>query len=162
MTMKNDRGIESTGVAIILVVVCVLFCVLAWVAGWGFGWVGNAADVAKKEAYPDALLMKYRTFLAEQNTLDEIHNNINITESQMKSLEKQYPNIPRYHWAQDDRESWSDLQMSIVSQKQNFNRIAQKYNTQMRDFSWRFTNIGDLPPGETVVLHREYVPYIDI
>jgi hypothetical protein len=28
-------------------------------------------------------------------------------------------------------------------------------------FNWRFTNVGDMPPGATTPLPREYKPYVE-
>ena len=145
-----------------LILYFVAVSIVLGVVGFGMGWFGNLGNTAMKEASPSALLEKYRGFLADQNALESIQHNIDVTQAQIKNLEAQYPGKTRAEWSRDDRDQWNDLSNSVTAQKLNFNRIARDYNTRMKDFSYRFTNVGDLPTGATVVLHREFVLYQDV
>lgn len=44
--------------------------------------------------------------------------------------------------------------------KPSYNSLAADYNSQMAKFNWRFANKGDLPPGATDPLPREFKPYV--
>jgi len=48
----------------------------------------------------------------------------------------------------------------VAGIKASYNQLAAEYNAGMVKINWRYTNVGDLPPGSTEPLPREFKPYI--
>lgn len=123
------------------------------------GVATNTSDVVQKEFYPDALLKKYGWFKDASAALDKQRANIRVYDARLSRLGEQYQDIPRAKWPRDDREQSSIWASELAGVKASYNALAADYNAQMAKFNWAFANIGQLPPGATVPLPREYKPY---
>jgi hypothetical protein len=122
---------------------------------------GNVNRVVQKEFYPNALLRKYEWFKDASASLDKKIADIEVYSSRFQALESSYAGQPRTAWAREDREQWAVWQSEVAGVKASYNGLAAEYNAQMVKFNWRFTNVGDLPPGSTMPLPREYKPYVE-
>ncbi len=127
--------------------------------GFGCGFYDNGLQVAKKEFYPDALLRKYEWFKDASAALDKKQADIRVFTAELKDLVDQYDGAPRRTWAREDREQYSVLASQVAGIKASYNSLAAEYNAEMVKFNWRFTNVGDMPPGASTPLPREYKPY---
>lgn len=147
---------------IIILIIAEIIILLLISTPFGFigGWFGNAEQVAKKEFYPDALLKKYEWFKDASAQLDSKVATIKILEKRIETIEETYGETPRQSWARSDREQYNVWLNENAGVKASYNTLAAEYNSQMVKFNWRFTNVGDLPPGSTTPLPREYKPYI--
>lgn len=131
------------------------------IVGMFTGAANNAAQVARKEFYPDALLRKYEWFKDASAQLDKKLADLKVYETREASLKTQYVGLKRSEWAREDREQqsiWSSERAGVAA---SYNALAAEYNAQMSKFNWRFTNVGDLPPGASMPLPRSYKPYLE-
>ena len=154
---QSDSG-EIGFVSYIIIGICAVIIIMG--LAWILGFMGNAAQVAQKEYYPDAMLKKYEWFKDASSQLDNKVATIKVFESKSDNLKKSYGNKTRDQWAREDREAYNNQQNEISGVKASYNSLAAEYNSQMVKFNWKFTNIGDLPPGADTPLPREYKPYI--
>jgi hypothetical protein len=150
----------------ILMAGCLVVVVLS-VVGVGLSFFGfftgaatNAVSVAKKEFYPDALLKKYEWFKNASAQLDKKVADISVYEGRFIDMEDVYDGVPRREWPRSDREQYNLWRTEAAGIKASYNLLAAEYNAQMVKFNWRFTNVGDLPPGAETPLPREHKPYI--
>jgi hypothetical protein len=148
---------------LVLVIIMALRVVGAGLTAFGFftGAANNAVAVAKKEFYPDAMLRKYEWFKDAAAALDKKQADIRVYDTRLKSLGETYAGVPRTGWARDDREQWSIWASEVAGVKASYNGLAAEYNANMVKFNYKFTNVGDLPPGASTPLPREYRPYIE-
>lgn len=148
----------------ILFVGIVAFTVLG-IGACAVGLVGgaatNAASVVKKEFYPDALLRKYEWFKDASAALDKKQADMRVYDARLQSLAQQYEGVSRRQWARDDREQMSIWQSEAAGIRASYNQLASEYNAEMAKFNWRFTNVGEMPPGASTPLPREYKPYVE-
>jgi Tfp pilus assembly protein PilO len=162
--MRNDKAegeILMIAVIAIIVIVVILLGAAAGIASFAGKWLGNGADTVMKETQPSTLLAKYRLMLQQQNSLEELKTNIGVYQGQLESIQRMYPaNTSRRDWARDDREQYDNIQNAVSASKITFNNLAEQYNAEQKDISWAFCNQATLPTGATVVLNREYVPYV--
>lgn len=153
----------STAKAVGLVIAFFILITVLNIAGCLIGLVGgagdNAAKVVKQEFYPDALLRKYEYFKDVSAALDKKQADIRIYEVKFNLLASEYKGVPRRQWAREDREQWAMWASEVAGIKASYNTLAAEYNAQMSKFNWRFTNVGDLPPGAVTPLPREVKPY---
>lgn len=131
------------------------------VFGFFTGAANNAVGVARKEFYPDALLKKYEWFKDAAASLDQKRASIAVYEKRFAALNEQYKGLPRREWARDDREQSSLWQSEVAGIKASYNELAAEYNAQMSKFNYRFTNVGDMPPGASQPLPREFRAYLE-
>lgn len=145
--------------AIFLVVVGVT---VLGVASCAVGLIGgaatNAAQVVRKEFYPDALLRKYEWFKDAAAALDKKQADMGVYDARLSALAADYKGVARKDWPRDDREQSAIWQSELAGVKASYNSLAADYNAEMVKFNWRFTNVGDVPQGGRP-LPREYRPY---
>jgi len=135
--------------------------VFACAVGLIGGAATNAATVVQKEFYPDALLRKYEWFKDASASLDKKQADMRVYDVRLRSLASQYDGVPRGKWARDDREQHSIWASEVAGVKASYNQLAAEYNAEMVKFNWRFTNVGDMPPGASTPLPRAYKPYME-
>ena len=138
-----------------------MLSVFACAVGLVGGAVTNTASVVKKEFYPDALLRKYEWFKDASAALDKKQADMKVYDARLKSLTDQYVGVSRIKWPRDDREQMSIWQSEAAGIRASYNQLASEYNAEMVKFNWKFTNVGDMPPGATNPLPREYKPYVE-
>lgn len=114
------------------------------------GLFSSGAKVVQKEFYPEALLRKYEWFKDAAAQLDKKRADIQIYEARLKEA----TTVDR-----TDREQRMLWATELAGIKSSYNSLAADYNSQMSKFNWRFTNVGDLPPGSSDPLPREFKPY---
>jgi hypothetical protein len=122
------------------------------------GAAHNAAAVAQKEFYPDALLRKYEWFKDASAALDKKQADIGVYDARLRSLLDAYEGVARGKWPRDDREQFSIWSSEAAGVRASYNQLAAEYNAEMSKFNWRFTNVGDVPQGGKP-LPRDYRPY---
>ena len=144
------------GIVVLTVVGFVVFAALAVL----LGWFGQATNVAGKEFGPQKLFERYEWFKDAAAQLDKKRADITVYESRFKALEESYAGEPRAKWARDDREQYNIWKSEVAGIKASYNQLAAEYNAGMVKINWRYTNVGDLPPGSTEPLPREFKPYI--
>lgn len=134
--------------------------------GWGLSALGffssffaNGAKVVQKEFWPEALLAKYEWFKDAAAKLDSLSADIKVYEAKNQRLVDSYKDVPRAKWDRTDKEQEGLWEQEVAGIKAGYNDLAGRYNAQMVKFNWRFTNVGDLPPGATDPLPRSYKPY---
>jgi hypothetical protein len=133
------------------------FCALGLIGGAA----NNAAGVVQKEFYPDALLRKYEWFKDASAALDKKQADVRVYDARLTALIVANTGLKRSQWPRDDREQSSIWMSEEAGIKASYNQLASEYNSEMAKFNWRFTNVGDMPPGATTPLPREYKPYIE-
>ncbi len=134
----------------ILLIVIALSAIFGAVSLVG-GFFSSSARVVQKEFYPEALLRKYEWFKDAAAQLDKKRADVAVYEARLKEA-KVIDRVER-----EQRMLW---QTELAGVKSSYNALAAEYNAQMAKFNWRFTNIGDLPPGATETLPREFKPYL--
>ena len=115
------------------------------------GFFSSGAKVVEKEFYPEALLRKYEWFKDAAAQLDKKRADIQVYAARLKDA----TTVDR-----TEREQRMIWQTELAGIKASYNALAAEYNSQMVKFNWRFTNVGDLPPGATEPLPRDFKPYI--
>lgn len=155
---SGEKG--PLGVAIRAVVGIAILVVVVGGIGTVFGWFGEAAQVAREELGPRALLQKYEWFKDAAAQLDKKRADIKVYEGRITSMDEDYQGTPRKDWPRDEREQRSQWQSEVAGVKASYNALAAEYNSQMAKENWRFTNVGDLPKGATEVLPREFREYV--
>jgi len=131
------------------------------VANFTCGAVGNAAAVAKKELYPAALLKKYEWFKNASSELDKKQADIAVYSSKIESMREEYKGEKRSAWDRTDKETMNIWDQELAGIKASYNSLSAEYNAQMSKINWAFCNVGQLPPGSSIPLPREYKPYIE-
>ena len=144
------------GIVVLTIVGFVMLAALAVV----LGWFGQATDVAGKEFGPQKLFERYEWFKDAAAQLDKKRADITVYESRFRALDESYAGEPRAKWARDDREQYNIWKSEVAGIKASYNQLAAEYNAGMVKINWRYTNVGDLPPGSTEPLPREFKPYI--
>ncbi len=140
----------------------ILLVVLAFgssVVMYGCSYIGRVAKVAGEETDPAVLLKKYSWFKDASASLDKKQADIKVYGVRIKELEKAYQGKPRNEWPRDDRQEHSQLKAELLGIKASYNGLAAEYNAAMVKIQFKFCNVGDLPPGATAPLPREYKPY---
>lgn len=171
MTYRDDfrsaydpirREVFWTAGKVIALIVILAVCGVALSAvlgalGFFTGAVDNAAQVAKKEFYPDALLRKYEWFKDAHAALNAKLADVKIYETKLRPYEA----VPLERRSRQVQESVSVWEQELAGLKASYNNLAAEYNAQMAKFNWRFTNAGDLPPGANEPLPRSHAPYTE-
>ena len=120
----------------------------------------EAAEVAKEEFGPRALLVKYEWFKDAAAQCEKKLADISVIEFQIGHIEEDFAGLPRGDWPRDVREQLNQLNAELFGIKASYNQLSSEYNAAMVKFNYKFTNVGDLPPGADVPLPREFKPYI--
>ena len=135
-------------VALLIVVgLSVLFGTIGLVGGF----FSSGAKVVENEFYPEAMLRKYEWFKDAAAQLDKKRADIQVYAARLKDA----TTVDR-----TEREQRMIWLTELAGIKASYNATAAEYNSQMVKFNWRFTNVGDLPPGATEPLPRDFKPYI--
>lgn len=142
-----------------VVVLAAIFIAGIWGIGSVFGWFGEAAQVAKDEFGPRAMLTKYEWFKDASAQLDKKKADIGVYDSRVNDLFSDYEGVKRKDWPRSDREQLSVWRSEVAGVRASFNGLAADYNAQMAKFNWSFANAGSLPQGATQPLPREYKSY---
>ena len=131
---------------------------------WAFStnMVADGVNTAYKEFKPSELLRKYEWFKDVSAQLDKKRANINVYNTRIVSLKTDYEGAKRSDWDRTDKETMSLWNQELAGVKASYNGLAAEYNSQMSKLNWRFTNVGDLPAGQTAVLPREHRTYANI
>lgn len=133
--------------------------ILVSVIGYGLGWFGEAAQVAKQEFGPQAMLTKYEWFKDAAAQLEKKQADITVYNGRMTAMNETYKDLARQKWPREDREQYNVWSSEVAGVKASYNSLAAEYNAQMAKFNWRFANIGELPKGADEPLPREFKPY---
>lgn len=113
--------------------------------GYGLGWFSEAAEVVKEEFGPKAALKKYEWFKDASETLNEKRNTIMVYESNLKDMKEDYKEIPRFKWADIDKQQYNQWRMEITGIKASYNKVAKEYNSQSSKFNWSSFNTSNIP-----------------
>ena len=152
---------RSIGLIILLMFLGTGLGIMSCAFGLIGGAANNAAQVVKKEFYPDALLRKYEWFKDASAMLDKKQADFKVYQVRLDTLAEAYKGLKRNEWPRDDREQHAIWSSEVAGIKASYNSLAAEYNAEMVKFNWRFTNIGDMPPGASTPLPREYKPYAE-
>ncbi len=144
---------------------CVKFVFAVLALGIVFSVMGcfvcnEAAQVAKDEFGPEALLKKYMWFKDAAAQLEKKQADVTVYDGRMKAMAEAYKDLPRHKWPREDREQYNVWASEVAGVKASYNSLAAEYNAQMAKFNWRFANAGELPKGADKPLPREFKPYI--
>lgn len=135
--------------------------VILWVLASVMGWFGEAAQVAREEFGPRAMLEKYEWFKSASAELDKKRADIKVYSTRMSAVESSYAGTVRTKWDRTDKEQYNLWQSELAGVKASYNGLAAEYNAQMAKFNWAFANAGQLPQGASQPLPREYKPYTE-
>jgi hypothetical protein len=126
----------------------------------GCGWFGEGGRVARQEFGPAALLKKYELFKDQAAALDAKRADIAIYEAQLASAKASLTDVPRKDWPRHEVERISLLELEVAGLKSSYNQLCSSYNSNMAKDNYRFANVGELPPGATQPLPREFRAYV--
>jgi hypothetical protein len=149
--------IYGVGILVFLVVISIGMGVLNFTCGA----VDNAAKVAQKELYPEALLRKYEWFKNASAELDKKQADIAVYSTKIKTMREEYAGEKRSQWDRVDKEISSVWEQELAGIKASYNGLSAEYNSQMSKINWALCNVGKLPPGATTPLPREYRSYVE-
>lgn len=144
-----------------IVVGLVLFCVPVGVIMRACSVANEAANVAQEQFGPREALRKYEWFKDAAAQLEKKQADLGVYDSRLGSLKEANGETPRVRWARSDLEQWSIWQSESAGVRASYNSLAAEYNSQMSKFNWRFANAGQLPPGASTPLPREFKPYLE-
>lgn len=138
------------------------FCLMGlWIAHETFGWFAHrTTQVVKHEVDPAELLRKYSWLKEAMTSLDSKKATIEADDSKIKAMEDSYKGVPRNKWAEMDAVQYNQWKTEQDGVKASYNALAAEYNAKMAEVHWAFTNVGQLPHGESQVLPREYRDYL--
>lgn len=125
------------------------------------GTAKEAAQVAKDEFGPRALLKKYEWFKDAAAQCEKKLADIKVLKGKIKGMDEDYEGEKRKDWDRVDKQTHSQWKAELDGVKASYNALAAKYNAQMSKANWRFTEIGSLPEGATEPLPREFKPYVE-
>ncbi len=121
----------------------------------------ETVEVAYDEFGPKAALAKYSWLKDAAAQLDKKRADMKVYDVRLKSQDEAYTGTPRAKWPRDEREQRAIWESEAAGIRASYNDLAAQYNAQMAKFNWRFANVGDLPPGATEALPREFKPYAE-
>lgn len=142
-----DRAAAKGPFSIAVKVILGIFALgaLIGVLGYGFGWFSEAAQVAKEELGPRALLKKYSWFKDTAQQLQAKKANIDTAETDLGAVKAEWANVPATQVPRDVRESWEQRRAELRGLKANFNQLAAEYNANVRKVNWSAMNTENLP-----------------
>jgi len=130
------------------IIIALLVIVLATVVIRSYN---SVEAVARKEFSASALLKKYEDFKDLSAAIDRKRADIEVYKSEIDSYKVT---------DKEDKEYIMQRRAEMMGIISMHNELCSEYNSQMSKFNYRFTNVGDLPQGNTEPLPREYKPYI--
>lgn len=156
-----ERAAEHGPAAIVLKITVALLVLSVGlsIVGYGLGWFGEAAQVAREEFGPRAMLEKYEWFKDAAAQLEKKQADVTVYQGRIAAMSDGYADLPRQKWPREDREQFNVWSSEVAGVKASYNTLAADYNAQMTKFNWRFANAGELPQGAERPLPREFKPY---
>lgn len=156
---------ETLGVIAVLGFFILLIVVVGGTCNTATKIVGNAQQTVYDQFKPSELLRKYMWFKDAGAQLDGKIATIQAYESKNSDIKSQYTGIPRNRWAKSDIDAYDENLDDEAGAKGSYNILAGQYNAAMKEFNYRFTNVGGLPEGlpdslKGHTLQREYKEYI--
>ncbi|MBI5732519.1 hypothetical protein HY967_00980 [Candidatus Jorgensenbacteria bacterium] len=130
------------------------------ILGWVLGWFGNAADVAKKEYYPEAMLKKYEWFIDQSKAIQKMDQDIVNFRKRAEAVDQKYAAYgAQKTWAPDVRVQYNHEKTNatddLIAMTSQRNGLVREYNAQSEKFTWApFKTRDDLPP-QTFSEYRE-------
>jgi len=131
--------------------VVVILAILSFV----LGWFGEAAQVAREEASPRAILKKYEWFKDTAAQLQRKQADIRVMDARLKPMR----DVPRTEMDRHDKAELAQVEAERFGLVSSFNSLAAEYNAAMSKINYRFCNVGDLPEGADQPLPREFARY---
>jgi len=124
------------------------------ITGYALGWFGEAAQVAKEEFGPRAMLDKYEWFINQANSVEKMDRDVTLYENRVKSIEQQYagygknmaqwpPHI-QVQYNREKQQAREDL-IAVASQRNN---LVRDYNSQSEKFNWKLFQTDPRKPKE--------------
>lgn len=113
--------------------------------------------VVKQEANPKELLRKYTWFKETRAALDAKLADLKVYENKNAKFEKLEEQGRLDRTNREQLMTWQQEQAGIAA---SYNDLAAEYNAKHAEVQWRFTDVGNLPQGETEIMPRSYAPYI--
>jgi len=143
-------------------------CILAFIIGVvffsivskGCSYLGKVSAVAEQQVDPALLLKRYEWFKEVAAQCDKKLADIQVYNSRLKQMEKDYVGVARIDWDRPDKEQFNVWQQEVAGVVASYNSLAAEYNANMAKINYKFTNIGELPKGATVPLPREMRSYV--
>jgi hypothetical protein len=126
-------------------------------ASW---FASQTTEVVKQEVDPKELLRKYSWLKEAMASLDSKKATLDANASKIKAMEVGYKGVPRNQWSEMDAVQYNQWLTEQDGLKASYNNLAAEYNAKMAEVHWAFTNVGNLPHGESQILPREYRDYI--
>jgi hypothetical protein len=117
----------------------------------------RAVTVAQEELDPRTLLNRYMWFKDASAALDKKKADIALYEQRLAKIEAQYAGRETPRHVVEQQSLWATEMLGV---KASYNSLVAEYNAAMAKINWRFTNVGDLPAGESQVLPRSYREYV--
>lgn len=143
------------------IMVGALVCALASAGcGYACGFVGSADRVLQQQFSPEVMFERYQWFKDASAALDKKVADVRVYQGRLNRMKEDY-GTNRRDWPRDVREQASIWESELAGVKASYNSLAAEYNAAMVKINFRFVNLGDLPPGATTPLPREYKPYIE-
>lgn len=124
------------------------------------GTAKEAAQVAKEEFGPRALLKKYEWFKDSAAQCEKKLADVKVYAGKIKGMEEDYKDVPRKDWDRVDKQTLSQWRSELDGVKASYNDLSARYNAAHSKINWRFADIGQLPDGATDPLPREFKPYL--
>ena len=165
MGMNNWKDLEARAkkgplsIGLKTIVISTILFVSIWLIGAGLGWFGEAAQVARQEFGPKAMLTKYEWFKDASSQLDKKLADIEVYKQRVEGMKISYQSIPRNKWDRTDKEQFNLWQIEVSGVKASYNGLAADWNAQISKFNWK-PFLTDLPPGAEGVLRKQYATYI--
>ena len=135
--------------------------ILISILGYVGGWFGEAAQVAREEFGPRAMLEKYEWFKDVAAQLDKKGADIKVYQANVTQMTEDYEGTKRIDWDRTDKEQFNTWRMEVAGIKASYNSLAADYNSGMAKFNYSFANVGTLPKGATEPLPREFKSYLE-
>ncbi len=141
----------------IMIVLSLIFGAIGFVGGW----FGEAAQVAKEEFGPRAMLTKYEWFKDAAANCEKKLADIEVYKVKINEMKADYEGVHRKEWDRVDKQTMSQWKSELAGVAASYNGLAAEYNAQMAKFNWSFAEAGKLPEGATEPLPREFKPYVN-
>ena len=132
-----------------------VFVVVLLIISWIAGWFSEAADVARGELGPRAMLKKYELFKDRASALESKLASIEVQQAVIDKME-----ADKATWQRVDKETYYQRCAELSGMKASYNQLAATYNADMSKENYRFANVGELPKGADRPLPREFKVYL--
>jgi len=150
----------KTSTKIIIALVLILGLPAIGLATNAIWFAHRTEQVVKQEVDPQVLLNKYMWLKEAMSSLDAKKATIDADQTNIDAMLASYKGVPRNQWAEMDAVQYNQWQTEQNGVKQSYNNLASDYNAKMAEVNWAFTNVGQLPHGQSQTLPREYRNYI--